>query len=39
MASDSIKVGWVGTGVMGSAICGHLLSAGHEVRVQALPEG
>jgi 3-hydroxyisobutyrate dehydrogenase len=26
-------VGWIGTGVMGSSMCGHLIAAGHEVRV------
>jgi 3-hydroxyisobutyrate dehydrogenase len=26
-------VGWIGTGVMGSSMCGHLLAAGHPVRV------
>jgi 3-hydroxyisobutyrate dehydrogenase len=28
-----MRVGWIGTGVMGSSMCGHLLAAGHEVRV------
>jgi 3-hydroxyisobutyrate dehydrogenase len=28
-----MHVGWIGTGVMGSSMCGHLLAAGHEVRV------
>ena len=27
------KIGWVGIGVMGRSMCGHLLAAGHEVRV------
>ncbi len=27
------SVGWVGTGVMGCAMCGHLLAAGCSVRV------
>ena len=27
------RVGWVGAGVMGTAMCGHLLEAGHEVSV------
>lgn len=26
-------IGWIGTGVMGSAMCGHLLAAGHRVTV------
>ena len=29
------KVGWIGTGVMGAAMCGHLLSAGYPVRVSS----
>jgi len=28
-----MRVGWIGTGVMGSSMCGHLLAAGHEMRV------
>jgi 3-hydroxyisobutyrate dehydrogenase len=28
-----MRVGWIGTGVMGSSMAGHLLAAGHEVRV------
>jgi 3-hydroxyisobutyrate dehydrogenase len=28
-----MRVGWIGTGVMGSSMCGHLLAAGHEIRV------
>ena len=31
--SELPSVGWVGTGVMGAAMCGHLLAAGHPVRV------
>lgn len=27
------RIGWVGIGVMGRSMCGHLLEAGHEVRV------
>lgn len=27
------RIGWVGTGVMGSAMCGHLLAAGYAVTV------
>jgi 3-hydroxyisobutyrate dehydrogenase len=27
------KIGWIGTGVMGNAMCGHLLAAGHRVAV------
>jgi 3-hydroxyisobutyrate dehydrogenase len=28
-----MRVGWIGTGVMGSSMCGHLLAAEHDVRV------
>ena len=27
------RIGWIGTGVMGNAMCGHLLAAGHQVSV------
>jgi 3-hydroxyisobutyrate dehydrogenase len=30
---ERIKIGWIGTGVMGSAMCGHMISAGHELFV------
>jgi 3-hydroxyisobutyrate dehydrogenase len=30
---DRMKIGWVGTGVMGNAMCGHLLGKGHEIQV------
>jgi len=29
--SEGTRVGWIGTGVMGSAMCGHLLTAGYPV--------
>jgi 3-hydroxyisobutyrate dehydrogenase len=28
-----MSVGWIGTGVMGSSMCGHLLAAGYRVKV------
>ena len=31
--APAMRVGWIGTGVMGSSMCGHLLAAGNEVRV------
>ncbi|KLU03715.1 2-hydroxy-3-oxopropionate reductase [Rhodopirellula islandica] len=33
MANDQSlpKIGWIGTGVMGASMCGHLLDAGYEV--------
>jgi 3-hydroxyisobutyrate dehydrogenase len=30
---EQTRVGWIGTGVMGSSMCGHLLAAGCPVRV------
>ena len=27
--SPLTRIGWIGTGVMGSAMCGHLMDAGH----------
>jgi 3-hydroxyisobutyrate dehydrogenase len=30
---DMLSVGWIGTGVMGSSMCGHLLAAGFPVKV------
>ena len=34
MVNDElVNVGWVGTGVMGSPMCGHLLAAGYPVKV------
>jgi 3-hydroxyisobutyrate dehydrogenase len=31
--SAAMDVGWIGTGVMGRSMCGHLLDAGHRVTV------
>jgi 3-hydroxyisobutyrate dehydrogenase len=33
MSGQKMKVGWVGTGVMGNSMCGHLLHAGYPVSV------
>lgn len=30
---QSTRIGWIGTGVMGAAMCGHLLDRGHAVTV------
>lgn len=30
---EKMKIGWIGTGVMGNAMCGHLLDAGHTISV------
>ena len=29
----ALRVGWVGVGVMGRHMCGHLMKAGHEASV------
>jgi 3-hydroxyisobutyrate dehydrogenase len=31
MPEQPLRVGWIGTGVMGGPMCGHLLAAGHAV--------
>ena len=28
---DNTRIGWIGTGVMGASMCGHLLDAGYPV--------
>ncbi len=28
-----MKIAWIGTGIMGSSMCGHLIDAGHELTV------
>eukprot|EP00766_Chilomastix_caulleryi_P000478 gnl/Chilomastix_caulleri/1465.p1 GENE.gnl/Chilomastix_caulleri/1465~~gnl/Chilomastix_caulleri/1465.p1 ORF type:complete len:304 (+),score=75.82 gnl/Chilomastix_caulleri/1465:30-941(+) len=33
LEKDSIVIGWIGTGVMGSPMCGHILNAGYRVVV------
>jgi len=35
MNQQDLRVAWVGTGVMGSSMAGHLLAAGHPVRVHS----
>jgi 3-hydroxyisobutyrate dehydrogenase len=35
MSGNRMQVAWVGTGVMGSSMAGHLLRAGHGVRVHS----
>lgn len=40
MTNDEIStIGWVGTGVMGGPMCGHLLDAGYDVRVSSRTRG
>jgi 3-hydroxyisobutyrate dehydrogenase len=33
IASDKTRIGWIGTGVMGASMCGHLLKAGYACTV------
>ncbi|MCC9603033.1 NAD(P)-dependent oxidoreductase [Stieleria sp. JC731] len=33
MAPDKTRIGWIGTGVMGKSMCGHLISAGYSATV------
>jgi len=33
ISSDTMHVGWIGTGVMGKSMCGHVLRAGYKVTV------
>ncbi len=33
MSPESTRVGWIGTGVMGASMCGHLLRGGYRVTV------
>jgi 3-hydroxyisobutyrate dehydrogenase len=33
LSPGSTKLGWIGTGVMGASMCGHLLAAGYQVTV------
>ncbi|HEY6794040.1 MAG TPA: NAD(P)-binding domain-containing protein, partial [Kineosporiaceae bacterium] len=33
VAPDTTRTGWIGTGVMGASMCGHLLTGGYPVTV------
>ncbi len=33
LAPGKTRIGWVGTGVMGSSMCGHLIAAGYQATV------
>ncbi len=35
VSSTATRIGWIGTGVMGSSMCGHLLTAGYCVTVHS----
>lgn len=34
-----MKIGWIGIGVMGSSMCGHLINAGHELYIYTRTPG
>jgi 3-hydroxyisobutyrate dehydrogenase len=33
ISSDRTRIGWIGTGVMGHAMCGHIIAAGYQVTI------
>lgn len=35
MSGPSLRIGWIGSGVMGRSMAGHLLEAGHRLRVHS----
>ena len=35
---DTHRIAWIGTGVMGASMCGHLIKAGHQVAVYSRTE-
>src|SRR2546421_287633 len=30
---NEVRIGWIGTGIMGASMCGHLMAAGHPVTI------
>ena len=39
IAEISAPIGWIGTGVMGASMCGHLVARGHQVIVHSRTKG
>src|SRR4051812_47800854 len=37
--SGKLRIGWIGTGVMGQSMCGHLLGAGYPATVYSRTKG
>lgn len=33
MEKAAIKIGWIGTGVMGKSMCGHLMKHGYKLQI------
>jgi 3-hydroxyisobutyrate dehydrogenase len=33
MAADKFRIGWIGTGIMGNPMCGHIMDAGYGVSI------
>lgn len=38
ISPSATRIGWIGTGVMGLSMCGHLMTAGYEVHVHSRTE-
>jgi 3-hydroxyisobutyrate dehydrogenase len=38
-SAGPLRLGWIGTGVMGAPMCGHLLAGGHQVTVHTRTRG
>jgi len=39
VSANGTAIGWIGTGVMGTSMCGHLLAAGHPVTLSTRTRG
>ena len=35
MAADKFKIGWIGIGIMGNPMCGHIMDAGYDLSIFA----
>jgi 3-hydroxyisobutyrate dehydrogenase len=33
MTADKFRIGWIGTGIMGNPMCGHIMDAGYELSI------
>src|SRR5690348_5252299 len=33
MTASTTRIGWIGTGIMGASMCGHLMAAGHPATI------
>ena len=39
ISPEKTRIGWIGTGVMGRSMCGHLIEAGYKVDAVHAHEG